>query len=336
MQAPGQHITAAMSPEAWFAAHLHSVTTGGAHGSYAGRPVLGSTSTAMPGTLQAVQAPSRQHSRASVPASGRHAVADSVGSAAAPSPTAVEVNGAPRGGVAEGAIDIAGWPQESSNTVPDAATQPDTAGGAAVWDAAPPASQVHAPPRTHAASPSSAAPTQAPLLAHPASLQAGCDRPAASGAPGAASAGLAARNHGRGVHGGTHMTETEHADTTSEPQYEEVWYVEDDGAAQSGECGGAAALPDACQEAFSGSAASAGAGRGLGRSAAVPPPDRVRTGVDRRAHPDARLPRRLAAADLRLRPGVDDDAAAVLAWALGAAHFRPDWRMEREGDSTSM
>ena len=38
----------------------------------------------------------------------------------------------------------------------------------------------------------------------------------------------------------------------------------------------------------------------------------------------ARLPRKRAAADLKLRPGRDDAGAAVLAWALGK-HFRPSW-----------
>ena len=323
MQAPGQHITAAMSPEAWFAAHLHSVTTGGAHGSYAGRPVSGNASTATPGTVQAAQAPSRQHSRASVPALGRHTAAESMGSAAA-----ADVNGAPRGGVAEGAVSFPGWPQESSNALPDAATRPDTAGGAAGWDSAPPDSQVHAPPWTHRASPLSADPMQAPLLAHPASPQAVCDGTAAGGAHRAANAGLAAGSSDRGVQGGAHSTETAPADATTEPQYEEVWYVEDDGAAHSGDCAGAPASHDAGQEACSGSAAFAGAASELGRGAAAPPPPRVRNAVDRRARPDARLPRRVAAADLRLRPGVDDEAAAVLVWALGAAHFRPDWRME--------
>ena len=133
---------------------------------------------------------------------------------------------------------------------------------------------------------------------------------------------------------GMRSIETAHNGTASEPLYEEVWYVEDNGAADSRECAGAAALNAAGQEAYCDSAASASAGPGLGLSAAVPPPARARAGVDRRARPDARLPLRLAAADLRLRPGVDDESAAVLAWALGAAHLRPEWRMRTDARST--
>ena len=44
----------------------------------------------------------------------------------------------------------------------------------------------------------------------------------------------------------------------------------------------------------------------------------------KRIRPEARLPRKRAAADLKLRPGRDDAGAAVLAWALGE-QFRPSW-----------
>ena len=198
MQAPGQQSTAAMSPEAWFAAHLHSVSTGGAHGSYAGRPFVGSASTAMPGPLQAVQTSLSQQGRASVPASVRHAGGESLGSAAAPFSGAAGLNSAMHGGVADGGVGFADWAHQGSSSLPDVASRPGTAVDAPVWDAAPPAALSRAPPATHAAPPSSAQPAQAPLMAQAASSQAVGDVAAAAGTLGAANAGPAAGSSGAG------------------------------------------------------------------------------------------------------------------------------------------
>lgn len=55
--------------------------------------------------------------------------------------------------------------------------------------------------------------------------------------------------------------------------------------------------------------------------------------AEKRVRPEGRLPRKRAAADLKLRPGRDDAGAAVLAWALGE-HFRPSWWQGEEHVNT--
>lgn len=98
--------------------------------------------------------------------------------------------------------------------------------------------------------------------------------------------------------------------------YEEVWYVEE------GEDGGYGAARESSAD-----LPSAGPGAAWLEPKPTPGAGTVQMGnarAENRVRPEARLPRKRAAADLELRPGRDDAGAAVLAWALGE-HFRPSW-----------
>ena len=98
--------------------------------------------------------------------------------------------------------------------------------------------------------------------------------------------------------------------------YEEVWYVEE------GEDGGNGAARESSAEKFSAGPGAAWLGPKRTHGAGTVQVGSAR--AEKRVRPEARLPRKRAAADLELRPGRDDAGAAVLAWALGE-HFRPSW-----------